>query len=265
VLTILAISLTGCLDFAETTGVSVGLGSPEGDDGYSLDYKSPPADVWEVLRVVVRNNGDITKENPEQMELEGKRINRAEGERTPDLIRGRVYVISGGGEAKARLIMHAREPGPATDSGLSETARSYCFAVMRELERRKGGKVEKDPSVVVGTEPAVKDDEATGYFVVTRQQAFDAIKQVVAENGELVGSDISGGTVNGLRKSKLEPIGDVVTALLYDRTEQTNIRTKVSIRVRTKQDDKPRQDTAKAYIRAVREALEKAIGKPVEK
>lgn len=258
-----ALLAAGCLDFAETTGVAVGFGGPEGDSGYSLDYKSPPADVWEVFRIVAIANGDITREDPERMELEGKRINRAEGERVPDHIRGKVYLVKGEGAA-ARLIVHAREPGVAMDSGRPEVARAYCFAVMRELERRKGGKTEKDPGIIVGTEPPVKEDEAVGYFRVKREQAFAAIKQVITENGELVGSDAAAGTLNGLRKSTLEPVGDNVTAYIYDRTEQDNTRVKVSVRVRTKQDDKPRQDTAKAYIKALREALEKSIGKSVD-
>ncbi|MCC6574047.1 MAG: hypothetical protein IT462_09660 [Planctomycetes bacterium] len=262
-LSLLAFALSGCLDFAETTGVSVGMGSPEGDDGYALDYKAPPADVWEVFRIVARNNGEITREDPEKMELEGKRINRAEGERTPDVIRGKVYTVAGTG-AKARLIVHVREPNSVDSPGQPETARSYCFAVMRELERRKGGKVEKDPSVVVGSEPAVGVDEAVGYFIVTREQAFNAALNVVTENGEVSVQDLKAGIINGVRKSKLEPVGDVVNVYLYDRTEQDNVRTKVSVRVRTKQDDKPRQDIAKAYIKAMREALEKAVGKKVD-
>lgn len=262
-LTTLAFCLAGCLDFAETSGISIGFGSPEGDDGYSLEYKTSPADVWEAFRLVARNNGEITRENPEKMELEAKRINRSEGERTPDFMRGRVFTVAGKSPV-ARLIVHVREPGVADGAGLPETARSYCFAVMRVLEANKGGKLEKDKSLVTGTEPAVKEDEAVGYFKVTRAQALEALKKVIAENGELTGIDENAGVLNGLRKSSLEPVGDAVTAYLYDRTEQNNVRTKVSVRVRTKQDDKPRQETAKAYIKAVRETLEKMVGSPVE-
>lgn len=256
--------LSGCVGFAETTGIAIGFGSPEGDDGYSLDYKGTPADVWEAFRQVARDNGEILKEDPDAMSLSGKRINKAAGEQTFDVMSGQVYDKSTEKESRARLIVHVSYPGAATDGGLPDTARSYCFAVHRVLIANQGGEKPKDKSVLVGSEPPVQADEAVGYFKVTREQAFEALKQVIKENGELGELDATKGYATGLRKSKLEPVGDDVRGWAYDRTEQGSARCKVSVRVQSKKEGKPQQETAKAYIKAIREALEKSLGKGVE-
>lgn len=262
---LLALAQSACVEVAQISpGLSVGFGSPEGDDGYSLDYRVPPADVWEAFRKVARENGEIEKENHDEMSLSGKRINKAAGEQTWDVIKGRVYDKSDGKETRARLIVHVRYPGAAEGGGLPDTARSYCFAVQRVLIAQQGGEKPKDNSVVVGSEPPVQSDEAVGYFKASRDQVYEALLQVIRENGELSENDAAKAYATGLRKSKLEPVGDEVRGWVYDRTEQQNVRAKVSVRVRSKKEDAPQQDTAKAYVKAIREALEKKLGKSVE-
>ena len=61
---VLLLSITGCRDAGEFFAWN---GSPQGDDGWSEDYAASPADVWEALRVVVRDNGTIKEEDPEEM------------------------------------------------------------------------------------------------------------------------------------------------------------------------------------------------------
>jgi hypothetical protein len=261
---VLLLCATGCVDFAEKSGIAVGFGDPEGDDGYSLDYKATPQDVFEAFRLVARDNGEVLKTDNEKMRLEGKRINKAAGEQTHDNFWGQVYDKSDDKAPRARLIVHVRYPGAATDAGRPDTARSYCFAVHRTLIALQGGEKPKDDGVMVGSEPPVQQDEAVGYFKAPREVTFEVLKQVIAENGEVSEADAAKGYVSGVRKSKLEPVGDDVRGWVYDRTEQGNSRCKVSVRVQSKKDKSPQQETAKSFIKAVREGLEKKMGKAVE-
>lgn len=243
------------------TGIAIGWGEPESDDGYSLDYNAAPQDVFEAFRRVALDNGEIEKTNADEMSLAGKRINKAAGETSHDNFKGRVYDKSTKDKPRAKLIVHVRYPGAAVDAGRPDTARAYCFAVHRTLIAMKGGYQPKDDSVITGSEPAVMEDEAVGYFKVQRKDALEALKQVVAENGEVKEYDEQKAFLTGVRKSKLETKGDDVQGWVYDRNEQNVVRCKVSVRVRSLGDNKPQQETARSFIKAVRELLEKRFGK----
>jgi hypothetical protein len=270
----LMLPLAGLLLFAVTacesapdalpTGIAIGWGSPEGDDGYSLDYNATPQDVFEAFRRVCVDNGEIEKTDAEEMSLAGKRFDKAAGETSFDRFNGRVYDKSDKENHRALLVVHVRYPGAAQDGGRPDTARSFCFAVHRTLIATQGGHKPKDDSVIVGSEPPVQEDEAVGYFKVPRADALAALKQVVAENGEVKEFDEAKAFITGVRKSKLEVKGDDVQGWVYDRNEQNVVRSKVSVRVRSLTDNKSQQETAKSYIKAVREALEKKFGGKIE-
>ena len=198
------------------------------------------------------------------MSLAGKRFNKAAGEVTFDRFNGRVYDKSDKEKPRALLVVHVRYPGAAQDGGRPDTARSYCFAVHRTLIAMQGGEKPKDNSVITGSEPPVLDDEAVSYFKVARADALAALKQVVAENGEVKEFNEEKAFITGVRKSKLEVKGDDVQGWVYDRNEQNVVRCKVSVRVRSLTDNKAQQETAKSYLKAVREALEKKFGAKVD-
>lgn len=266
----LTLPLAGLLLFAVTacesapdalpTGIAIGWGEPESDDGYSLDYNATPQDVFEAFRRVAVDNGEIEKTNADEMSLAGKRINKAAGEVTHDNFKGQVYDKSTKEKPRAKLIVHVRYPGAAVDGGRPDTARAYCFAVHRTLIAMQGGHKPKDNSVIVGSEPDVLEDEAVGYFKVQRKDALEALKQVVSENGEIKEFDEAKAFITGVRKSKLETKGDDVQGWVYDRNEQSVVRCKVSVRVRSLNDNKPQQETARSFVKAVREILEKKFG-----
>ncbi len=263
---LLLFAVTACESAPDAlpTGIAIGWGEPEADDGYSLDYNATPQDVFEAFRRVCVDNGEIETTNADELSLAGKRFNKAAGETSFDRFNGHVYDKSDKEKPRARLIVHVRYPGAAQDAGRPDTARSYCFAVHRTLIAMQGGEKPKDNSVITGSEPPALEDEALGYFKVARADALAALKQVVADNGEVKEFDETKAFITGVRKSKLEVKGDDVQGWVYDRNEQNVTRCKVSVRVRSLTDNKPQQETAKSYIKAVREALEKKFGGKVE-
>src|SRR5690606_22088786 len=69
-LAIVAVTLlASCRDAGEWMSFT---GSPEGNDGWGETYEASPSDVWEAFRLVARDNGTITEEDPDEMSLRGE-------------------------------------------------------------------------------------------------------------------------------------------------------------------------------------------------
>ena len=253
---VLMAALYGCQDFLDKTGF---VGTQIGSDSWAMSYDARTDDVWEALRAVARRNGSIDEEDAGTMTLTGERRNQ--GEIDGLRIRGRVIDKTGDEAARARLIMRVWWPGAACGGGNPEAARSYCIAVRKTLERWKGGAGREDPTITTGTEPALKEDEATAFFRLEPAKVFEVVELVASQNGAIEQLEKEKRFLRGVRKSKLEPKGDEVLAWVYDRTEGDRIRSKVSVRVRTNDGNKAQPGTARAYVEAIREELEKRYGK----
>jgi len=242
----------------------VGLsGSPAGHDGWQFRFTDRhPADVWEALRSVVRDHGEISDENPEEMKLTGLHYQSERYRDSAKTITGRVIDESEDGKAGATLVVYARHRSSVDDSGDQNLAQRYCFTVVDLLEARDG-RTEEDPGVGTSGEPPLRDDEAVAFFAVSVKAAFDACRKTVAQYGEIDQEDEAGGFIRGRKVNALEPNGDEVRVRVYDRAEEGASRVKVSVRVRSggKEGDRPRQETAKAYLKEIRKLLEAEAGR----
>lgn len=247
----------GCRDAGEFMAFT---GHPEGSDGWSEDYDSSPADVWEAFRRVARDNGTITDEDPENMSLRGEYKPHDSSEWDGIAIKGQVYDKSEDGVMRTRLIVHSWYSRNASDRDRPETAREYCNVVYRVLKAWKGEGVDEDPSVTTTSEDPVQEDEAIAFFKVTTVQAFEVAKSVIAKYGEIEQAEEKSGYIRGVKKNALESTSDEVRVNIYNRTEGESVRSKVSIRVRAGEDNKPLQAIAKSYLSEIRKELEKKYG-----
>lgn len=254
---LLLFAITGCRDAGEFMAWN---GSPQGDDGWSEDYAAAPADVWEAIRTVVRDNGSIKEEKPEEMYIRGEYKPKDSTEWDGIDMKAQVYDKSEDGELRTRLIVHAWYAKNANDRGRQGTAREYCNTVYRVLRQWQGEDVDEDPSITTTSEDPVKEDEAIGFFKVTREQAFGAAKKVLAEYGKIEQEDAPGFFIRATKENALESTQDDVRLNVYDRTEDEGPRCKVSVRVRRGEDDKALQDVAKSYVNEIRKELEKQFG-----
>lgn len=252
------VALAGCRDAGEFMGFT---GKPQGDDGWREDYQASPQDVWEAIRLVVRDNGTLTEEDPEEMTLTGIYKPADSKQRDGLNMRAAVYDKSEGDELHSRLIVHAWYQRQATDNGRPDTAREYCNAVFRVLKAWKGEDVDEDPSVTTTSEDPVGEDEAIGFYEVTPDQAFAVCKEIVAKYGEVEQADDEKRFLRGSKQNPLENSVDDVRVNVYDRTEDEGPRAKVSVRVRSGEESgEPLQDVAKSYLEEIRKELQKRHG-----
>lgn len=258
-LAMLAVTLlaAGCRDAGEWMSFT---GNPESNDGWGETYEASPSDVWEAFRVVARDNGTITEENPEEMSLRGEYKPHDSSEWHGIAIKGQVYDKGEGKQLASRLIVHAWYTRNANDRERPETAREYCNAVFRVLKAWKGEQVDEKPTVTTTSEDPVKEDEAVSYFKVTPAQAFAASKGVIAKYGEVEQADDKTFYIRGVRSNALEATRDDVRVSIWDRTEDSGARCKVSVRVRDGKDNKALQEVARGYMAEIRKELEKQFG-----
>ncbi len=255
-LAVVLLVFAGCRDAAEFFGY---VGSPVSDDGWSHDYNATTHDTWEAFRAVVRDNGEITSENQDEMSLTGIYKPHDSSESDGIHLRGRVYDKSSPDDLRSRLIIYCWYNRAANDRGRQHLARDYCNTVFRVLRKARGEGVDDEPRVDTTSEPAVQEDEAVAYFQVTRQQAFEAAREVLTEFGSVEQSEPDQGFLRGSKVNPLEKQAQEVRVSVYDRTEGDNLRAKVSVRVRSA-DDKPLQEVAQAYISEIRGRLLKQAG-----
>ena len=254
---LLLFASTGCRDAGEFFAWN---GTPQGDDGWSEDYAATTNDVWEAIRTVVRDNGSIKEEDPEEMYIRGEYKPDDSTEWDGIEMKAQVYDKSEDGQLRTRLIVHAWYARQANDRGRPGTAREYCNTVFRVLKQWQGEDVDEDPSVTTTSEDPVKDDEAIGFFKVTPQQAFGVAKKVLAEYGEIEQEETEGLFIRATKVNALESTNDDVRLSIYDRTEDEGPRCKVSVRVRRGEDNAALQDVAKSYVNEIRKELEKQFG-----
>ena len=136
--------LSGCRDAAEFFHWA---GTPTGQDGWLHDYDSTPNDTWEAFRVIMRDNGSITTEDPAKMELRGVYKPHDSSARDGIEVKGNVYDKSEDGEVRSRLIVHCWYARNANDRERPDTAREYCNAVFRLLKAWKGEPIDEKPTV----------------------------------------------------------------------------------------------------------------------
>ncbi|MBZ0137734.1 MAG: hypothetical protein K8I27_15315 [Planctomycetes bacterium] len=254
---LLLISVTGCRDAGEFLAWN---GSPQGEDGWSEDYAAAPADVWEALRIVVRDNGSIKEEKPDEMFIRGEYRPSDSSEWDGIEMKGQVYDKSEDGKLQTRLIVHAWYANNANDRGRQSTAREYCNTVFRVLKAWQGEEPDEDSSVTTTSEDPVKEDEAIAFFKVKPEQAYAATLKVLKLYGKIEQEDPNGGFIRASKENALESTKDEVRVNIYDRTEEEGPRCKLSVRVRRGEDNKPLQDVAKSYVNEVRKELEKQFG-----
>lgn len=257
VLLLLIAALAGCRESGEFMAWT---GSPEGQDGWKEDYEASPADVWEALRLVARDNGTITDEDPEEMTMKGEYKPHDSSEWDGIAMKAKIYDKSEGGtELRTRLIVHAWYARNANDRERPDTAREYCNAVFRVLKAWKGEPVDDDPTVTTTSEEPVRNDEAIGFYKLTREQVYAAAKTVIAKYGKIEQAEDKGFYIRGTKENALEVKKDDVRVNIYDRTEEGAVRTKVSVRV-LGEGNEPQQEIARSYLSEIRKELEKAHG-----
>lgn len=257
-LAIVAVTLlASCRDAGEWMSFT---GSPEGNDGWGETYEASPSDVWEAFRLVARDNGTITEEDPDEMSLRGEYKPHDSSEWRGIAIKGRVYDKGEGEKLASRLIVHAWYTRNANDRERPDTAREYCNAVFRVLKAWKGEQVDDKPTVSTTSEDPIKEDEAISYFKVTPAQAYAVCKGVIAKYGEVEQADDKTFYIRGVRSNPLESTRDDVRVSIWDRTEDAGARCKVSVRVRDGKDNKALQEVARGYMAEIRKELEKQFG-----
>lgn len=242
----------GCRDAQEFFGFA---GSPNGEDGWRHDYNSSASDVWEALRIVVRDNGKITDENPEEMRIQGLNISNPDNEDDSYMIKARILDMSTENEVRTRVHMNIWYANDNTDGSNPDLAREYCYTIRRLLQAWKGGETKPHGGLQTGSEDPVKKDEAVGFYRVDMNQAFDVASKIVKTFGEIDQSDPNGGFIRGHRVIPLEDKKDDVRVQLHDRSEGDSKRVKISVRVVDK-DGRPQQDIAKKYLEEIRKELE---------
>ncbi len=256
VLPLLLIGLSSCRDAAEFFHFT---GTPEGHDGWRHDYNDTTRDTWEAFRLVMRDNGEITWEDSDNMELEGIYKPHDANQRDGINVKGKVYDKSSPEELRSRLIVHCWYARNANDRERPDDAREYCNSVFRVLKAWKGEDVDEKPTVDTTSEDPVAADEAIAFFRVNRAQAFEVAQAVVKQYGEVDQSEPEKGYLRGKKKNALEKETQEVRVSVFDRTEGESVRVKVSVRV-TGTDGKPLQDIAKAYVAEIRAQLQKKYG-----
>lgn len=251
-------ALGGCRDAGEFMRFT---GSPEGDTGWAEDYEATPQDVWEAIRIVVRDNGYITEEDPEEMTLKGMYHPHDSSERDGLNMRAAVYDKSDGDELHSRLIVHVWYQRQATDNGHPDTAREYCNTVFRVLKSWRGEEIDEDPSVTTTSEAPVDEDEAVGFFELGPGEVFEVCRDVVAKYGEIEQSEDERLFLRAIKRNPLEKSTDDVRVNVYDRTEDKGPRAKISVRVRSgKAGGEPLQEVAKSYVEEIRKELQNRYG-----
>lgn len=250
--------LSGCRDAAEFFHWA---GTPTGQDGWLHDYDSTPNDTWEAFRVIMRDNGSITTEDPAKMELRGVYKPHDSSARDGIEVKGTVYDKSEDGEVRSRLIVHCWYARNANDRERPDTAREYCNAVFRLLKAWKGEPIDEKPTVSTTGEEPVAADEGIGFFKVTPAQAFSAAELVIKTYGSVEQSEAATGFIRGQKKNALEKTVDEVRVNIYDRTEGDKTRVKVSVKVRSGDGNKAMQDVARSYVAEIQRELEKRHGK----
>jgi hypothetical protein len=257
VLLLAVVTLAGCRESGEFFAWT---GSPEAQDGWKEDYASSPADVWEAFRLVVRDNGTIKEERPEEMSLTGEYKPSDSAEWDGISIKGQVYDKSDGGkELRTRLIVHAWYARNANDRERPETAREYCNAVFRVLKAWKGEDIDDDPTIATTSEEPVREDEAIGFFKLTPAQVYAASKTVISKYGSVEQAEEKGLYIRGTKQNALESTKDDVRVNIYDRTEEGVARSKISVRV-LGEGNVPLQEIARSYLAEIRKELEKQFG-----
>lgn len=250
--------LAGCRESGEFFSFT---GKPEGADGWLEDYEANPKDVWEAFRLVMKDNGRITKEDPERMTIEGINLAHDSSETDGYNVKGTVYDKSRDGRMVGRLIVHAWYANNANERERQDVAYSYTNAVYRVLRQWKGNK-EEDPNknrVETTSDAPVEADEAVGYYRVSRDQALAACEAVVKAYGTVEEVRKEQGFLRGLKKNALEKSADDVRISAYDRTEGDKVRVKISIRVRGPKNE-ALQEVAQGYLAEIRKELEKRHG-----
>lgn len=250
------LSLAGCRDAAEFFHFT---GTPTGNDGWQHEYNDTARDTWEAFRLVVRDNGEITWEDRDNMELRGVYKPHDSNARTGIEVKGKVYDKSTPEELRSKLIVHCWYANNANDRERQDEAREYCNSVFRVLKAWKGQDVDEKPTVDTTSEDPVGADEAIAFFKVTRAQAFEVAQAVVKQYGEVNQSEPEKGYLRGKKVNALEKETQEVRVSVYDRTEGESIRVKVSVRVNGA-DGKPLQELSKAYIAEIRAQLDKKFG-----
>jgi hypothetical protein len=243
--------VAGCRSAAEFMGFT---GKPEGNSGWSHDYNATPQDVYEAFRVIVRDNGQIENEVPEELHVEGLYIRDGRTPRTGITVRGTVYDHSTDDEVRSRLIVHAWYSRAAGDRERQELARDYCNSVFHLLRDWQGEPRKDDSALTTTSDEPIAEDEAVGYFRVTQEQAMEVSRHIVELYGVVDQADA--GFLRGTKQNPLEPNAQEVRLWVYDRTEQDRVRVKLSVRVRS-HDNQPLQDVARAYVGEIRKELER--------
>lgn len=247
--------LSGCREAGEWAGL---VGKPVDDDGWRHDYADTTQDVWEAIRSVVRDNGKIIEEDAEEMEIRGQYIDELTFGSGEIEVKAKVYDKSEGDRIRTRLIVHCWwDAGPRHDPE-RETARDYCYTVYHLLREWKGEEP-VETGITTTTDDPLKDDEAAGYYRVTSEDAYTSARDIIKKYGEISQEDKAGGYIRGLKKNELEDNAQEVRVQIYDRTEDEGPRVKISVRVTEEKTDKPRQDIAKNYLKAIRKSLESKL------
>ncbi|MHC4840703.1 MAG: hypothetical protein ACYTDT_07015 [Planctomycetota bacterium] len=257
VLCALALLHMGCEGTQEFLGFS---GAPDGSAGWRQDIEASPNDVWEALRMIVRDNGKITSEDPESMRIEGLKISDLSDEDDSYQVKARVRDLSTESEIRTRVHVTVRYADDISEDGdYPEVAREYCYTIRRVLRAWAGG--EKKPPVGVSTssEDPVKKDEAVGYYRLEMKQVWDVSLDVVKKFGEIDEQNKKQNFIRGHRIIPLEDRKDDVRIQLFDRTEGDSKKVKVSVRVVDKDSD-PQQEIAKKYLEEIRKELESRFG-----
>lgn len=257
ILLLALLAASSCRDAGEFMGFT---GSPEGTGGWAEDYNSTPADVWEAFRAVVRDNGTIIEEKPDEMYIRGEYKPHDSKERDGIQMRGTVYDKSTETEVRTRLIVHAWYHRSVDDRERPHTAREYCNTVYRVLQQWKGGEVEKDSSITTTSDEPIREDEGVGYFKLTTEQVHKASLTVLRKYGSIEQDDGPGGFIRAIKENALETTKDDVRVNIYNRDEEGVVRTKISVRVRSGNKNEPLQEIARSYVAEIRKELEKAHG-----
>jgi hypothetical protein len=246
----------GCESAGDRLGFS---GRPEGNTGWNHDYPALPQDVWEAFRMVVRDNGRITVEHPERLELEGLQFDASTGEHYPRRVRGRVYDQSRDGVTRSRLIVFVWNPRLAHEAHDQNMAYSYTIAVRNVLRERAAPPPPAEARVQTTSEDPLEPDEAVAFFRVTPAQAFAAAREIVAAHGEVEQADEGAYFLRGRRRVPLEQHRDEVRVHVYDRTEGERARVKLSVRVRGRENT-PLAEAARGYVAEIAKLLEERHG-----
>ena len=253
----MALLHTGCQDTQEFFGFS---GAPDGEGGWRQDIEATPNDVWEALRMVVRDNGEISTEDAKEMRVTGLNYQELVDPDDAFKVKARVRDLSTEDETRTRLHVKVWFPADVSEDGdHPKIAREYCYTVRKILKAWAGGDKKPPTGIATTSESPVKKDEAIGYYRVSLDQAYGVGASVVKQFGAIDQDSKEQWFIRGHRIIPLEDRKDDVRIQLYDRTEDGAERVKVSVRVVDK-DGKPQQEIAKKYLEEIRKELESRHG-----